>query len=116
VRTDANLIRYYSARAPDYEEIYKRPERQQDLVRLRRTLTELSSGETVLELACGTGYWTRVMARSATEIHAVDASSESVEIARDRGAFDTVTFEAADLEELDVHRHAYSMVAAGFLW
>lgn len=114
--TDANLIRYYSARAPKYEEIYERPERQQDLVRLRRTLAELTSGERVLELACGTGYWTRVMAKSATEVHAVDASFESVEIARSSGALDAVTFEVADLEELDVHRHRYSMVVAGFLW
>ena len=80
--TDENLIRYYSARAPEYEEIYERPERQRDLVRLRRILTDLTSCERVLELACGTGFWTRVMARSASAVHAVDASYESVEIAR----------------------------------
>jgi demethylmenaquinone methyltransferase/2-methoxy-6-polyprenyl-1,4-benzoquinol methylase len=116
VSTDEELIRYYSARAPEYEEIYERPERQRDLVRLRRILTDLTSGERVLELACGTGFWTRVMAKSATAVHAVDASYESVEIARSKGAVDLVTFEVADIEDLEVPRHSFSMVVAGFLW
>ena len=115
--TEEDLIRYYSARAPEYEEIYEKAERQRDLGRLRRALTELTTGERVLELACGTGYWTRVMARSATEVHAVDASRESIEVARRRGTpGDRVTFEVADLEVLDVHLYTRSMVVAGFLW
>jgi demethylmenaquinone methyltransferase/2-methoxy-6-polyprenyl-1,4-benzoquinol methylase len=116
VSTDENLLRYYSARASEYEEIYERPERQRDLVRLRRFLTELTSGEKVLELACGTGYWTRVMARSATVVLAVDASAESVEIARGKEPRDSVTFAVADIEGLEAPRHSFSMAVAGFLW
>jgi len=117
VRTDNNLIRYYSARAAEYEEIYRRPERQHDLARLRRVVTRLCASERVIELACGTGYWTRVMAKPATEVHAVDASRESIEVARGRSTpGDRVTFQVADLEDLEVDRSAYSMVVAGFLW
>lgn len=114
---DADLIRYYSARAAEYEALYARSERQRDLATLRGLITDLTTGERVLELGCGTGYWTRVMAKSATEIHAVDASAESIEVARNTGApSDGVTFEVADFEDLGMHRDAYSTMVAGFLW
>jgi demethylmenaquinone methyltransferase/2-methoxy-6-polyprenyl-1,4-benzoquinol methylase len=117
VRTNSNLIAYYSARALDYEEIYDKPERQDDLVRLRGLVAGLTTGMTVVELACGTGYWTRVMAQGATEIHAVDASRESIGIARRKMKPDAeVTFEVADLDKLEVGRRVYSTMVAGFLW
>lgn len=117
MRRDADLVRYYSARAAEYEQVYSRPERQRDLATLRRRATAFAAGERVLELACGTGYWTRVMAETATEIHAVDASLESVEIARSRAApNDGVTFEVADLYELDIDPNSCSSVVTGFFW
>jgi demethylmenaquinone methyltransferase/2-methoxy-6-polyprenyl-1,4-benzoquinol methylase len=117
VGKNADLIRYYSARADEYEEIYSRPERQQDLARLRRRVRELVAGERVLEFGCGTGYWTRVIAETATEVRAVDASRESIEIARQKGIHDDrVTFVVADFYDLRGDLTSYSTMVSGFLW
>jgi demethylmenaquinone methyltransferase/2-methoxy-6-polyprenyl-1,4-benzoquinol methylase len=117
VKIDDQLVSYYSARAAGYEQIYDRPERQSDLAVLRRRLRKLVAGERVLELACGTGYWTEVMAATAASIRAIDASESSIEIARARNlASDSVSLEVGDVFEFELEPGAYSTVVTGFLW
>lgn len=77
-----NMIDYYSRRAHEYERIYHKPERQVDLVHLREHLREEVAGRRVLELACGTGFWTSAIADCADAIHATDAGEEVLVIAR----------------------------------
>jgi SAM-dependent methyltransferase len=48
---------------------------------------------TVLELGCGTGYFTRELARSGAEIVAIDVSPELLEIARTNCSAPNVRFE-----------------------
>ncbi|HEY6168738.1 MAG TPA: class I SAM-dependent methyltransferase, partial [Verrucomicrobiae bacterium] len=55
------LAEYYARRAGEYERIYAKPERQADLAALRARLAEAFRGRRVLEIACGTGYWTEVI-------------------------------------------------------
>lgn len=69
------MLRYYEQRQAEYEAIYARPERRRDLAWLEAGLRKLVSGRRVLELACGTGYWTRRIAGAARSIHATDASA-----------------------------------------
>jgi ubiquinone/menaquinone biosynthesis C-methylase UbiE len=73
------MIDYYSKRAREYERVYQKPERQADLGWLRATLRRELAGHRVLELACGTGYWTDAIAGTAASIHATDASTEVLE-------------------------------------
>src|SRR5712692_10327984 len=56
---------YYARRAVEYERVYAKPERQDDLARLRRLLQADLAGHDVLEIACGTGYWTTAIAETA---------------------------------------------------
>ncbi|UIX31679.1 class I SAM-dependent methyltransferase [Streptomyces sp. GQFP] len=90
----AEQIAYYRARAPEYDRVYA--ERED----LRQLLTEVDglpiTGD-VLELACGTGQWTRVLAARARSVTAVDSSPEVLEIARERAAFANVRFAPADV-------------------
>ena len=58
---DGSLEAYYSVRAPVYEAIYEKPERQADLTVLKQLVPSLLAGRDVLEVACGTGYWTQVI-------------------------------------------------------
>ena len=58
MRTMDELAAYYAQRAAEYERIYAKPERQADLAALRARFGKLFKGKRVLELACGTGYWT----------------------------------------------------------
>ncbi len=75
---------YYSKRAQEYEQIYYKPERQHELEWLRRRIPEVFAGRTVLEVACGTGYWTQFIARKARKVYACDINEPVLEIAREK--------------------------------
>ena len=79
---ETEMVEYYARRAAEYEDIYRKPERQSDLIRLAETLATAFPGMDVLEVACGTGYWTQYIAKSARRIVASDVSAEVLEIAR----------------------------------
>ncbi len=114
---DRDLVAYYSARAGEYEEIYQKPERQNDLAVLRAMVLEFSAGQRVLELACGTGYWTQTIADSAISVLAVDPSEESIDRARSKKfPSDAVVFEVADALKVTHDLGDVTSVVCGFLW
>jgi 2-polyprenyl-3-methyl-5-hydroxy-6-metoxy-1,4-benzoquinol methylase len=78
---------YYSRRAPEYEGIYHRddPVRQQEQEWIKSELQAVFKGRSVLEIACGTGYWTETIAAVARETTGIDASAEVLEIAKAKG-------------------------------
>lgn len=79
-----DLAEYYAKRAPEYEAIYAKPERQEDLAILRDFLRAIFAGRHVLEIACGTGYWTETLADCAASIFATDINEEVLQIARSK--------------------------------
>jgi ubiquinone/menaquinone biosynthesis C-methylase UbiE len=81
---DASMVQYYSRRAAEYEEIWHRPDpiRQAEQSAMAAALKECFRGRRVLEVACGTGYWTACAAEVAEQICAVDASAQMLELAR----------------------------------
>lgn len=85
---------YYRAVAGEYDRAY---ESQEDL----RSLNELAEGlpitGDVLELACGTGQWTRFLAARDHRVTAVDAAPEMLAMAQERVAGLVVEFVEADL-------------------
>lgn len=111
------LARYYALTATDAETVYDKPERQADLAAIRSKVAELLTGHMVLELACGTGYWTRVIAPVAESVHATDISQEALALARARQPeCDNVTFAQADAFDLPAAVGQYTAVFAGFWW
>lgn len=111
------LQQYYSRRASEYEEIYQKQERQQDLTRLKIILCDLLRGHRILELACGTGYWTEVIAAVAQSIVATDTSEEVIAIAK-RKVYppNRVQFVLADAYALDSVPGSFTAGFAGFWW
>ena len=81
-QSDESLAAYYARRAPEFEAVYALPERQDDLQKLRDLLRGLVAGRALLEVACGTGYWTQVMAETARSITATDINPAVIELAR----------------------------------
>lgn len=77
-----NLLRYYAARAPYYDRTYDIPFIQKDLKKVAKHLMKLFKGARVLEAACGTGYWTRILAETAKHVTATDAGPEVLEVAQ----------------------------------
>lgn len=100
--TDDDLRAYYAARAAEYERVYDKPERQQDLALLGRRVPELLAGRDVLEIACGTGWWTRRAGRTVRSLLATDATPETLDVARSQlPGGQPVTFAQADAYALD---------------
>ena len=88
---------YYSRRAAEYDQIYQRPERQPALRALERRVTGALNGRRVLEVACGTGYWTRLLAPAARAVLATDINQEMLRLARDKcHPYSNVEFQLMD--------------------
>jgi SAM-dependent methyltransferase len=113
----SDLPNYYARRAGEYEKIFARPERQPDLACLRTLLPGLFAGRDVLEVACGTGYWTQVLSRSATSILATDINEEVLDVARHKTyPNQNVEFKIADAYTLANVTGHFSAGFAGFWW
>jgi len=81
--------RYYAERAPEYDDWWYRRGRyelepdaltrwQADAAETEAALESLAATGSVLELAAGTGIWTRKLVRLAGRIVAVDANAETL--------------------------------------
>jgi SAM-dependent methyltransferase len=98
IRTD-----YYSRRAPEYEKIYHRsdPVRQGEQQAIATEVRRLVQDRHVLEIACGTGYWTQFAAETAAYVCGIDSSPEMLALARAKGLpKHRVEFQQADAYDL----------------
>jgi SAM-dependent methyltransferase len=115
--TTPHLETYYDKRAREYEQVYEKPERQRELAWLRDRIPEILRDRTVLEVACGTGYWTQYIAKTARKVHACDINESVLELAREkpvpRGRVD---FFKADAVALDHAPPGCDGAFAGFWW
>jgi demethylmenaquinone methyltransferase/2-methoxy-6-polyprenyl-1,4-benzoquinol methylase len=112
-----DVAAYYAARAREYERIYEKPERQADLATLRARVTRMFAGRRVLELACGTGWWTQVIAPAAIEVTALDVGEEVLAIARAKDLpAGKVTFLKASAYEIPDCGRRHDGLFAGFWW
>lgn len=111
---DTGMQDYYAARAPEYDRVYLKPERQEDLRAIERWLPSVFTRKSVLEVACGTGYWTQFIAPVATRVLAVDASPETLQIAQTRLHQGKVQFLVGDAYRLPVAARRYEAGFAGF--
>ncbi len=115
--TTPQLEKYYANRASEYEQVYEKAERQDELEWLRTRIPELFAGRTVLEVACGTGYWTQFIARAAKKVHACDINDAVLEIAREKPIEKgRVEFFRADAVALDHAPPGCDAAFAGFWW
>ena len=111
------LVDYYRRRAREYEAIYAKPERQADLAVLRQAVPERLAGRRVLEIACGTGYWTTLVAARAASIVATDMAEEPMAIARSKPyPPERVRFATADAYNLPDELGRFDGALAMFWW
>lgn len=117
-------IEYYRARAAEYDEWFYRRGRYDrgddanwqwfyEAGLVREALRALGPVESVLELACGTGIWTRELARLGRHVTAVDASRAVLEINRAKFQSDRVRYVQADLFAWEPERE-YDLVYFSF--
>ena len=126
--TLAQQLDYYRARAGEYDDWWIRagrfdrgPEANAawfaEVATLEAGLERLGPRGEVLELACGTGLWTRHLVARADHVTAVDGAPEVLEINRSRTEAlgpATVTYVEADLFDWQPPRHAFDLCVFAF--
>ncbi|NMV37592.1 class I SAM-dependent methyltransferase [Ralstonia insidiosa] len=108
------MLDYYAKRAPEYERIYTKPERQGDLAWLKACVRDVTRGARVLDLACGTGFWTEAMA-DARSIVGADYNDTVLRIARGKGIAGAA-FVQADNDALPFAPGMFDVMTAGCWW
>ncbi|HEU5016287.1 MAG TPA: methyltransferase domain-containing protein [Roseiflexaceae bacterium] len=115
---------YYRARASEYDEWFMRQGRYDrgpelnarwfaEVEQVRAALAGFHPTGSVLELACGTGWWTEQLARFADDLTAVDAAPETLAINRARLGGQPVEYIQTDLFAWQPARH-YDVVFFSF--
>jgi len=113
---NTDLVSYYKDRAEEYEKIYSKPERQEDLKSAATILQEIFADKQVLEIACGTGYWTKKIAVTATSIFATDINESVIEIAKKKDfSSKQVSFGIADIYNFSGN-NKFESLFGGFIW
>lgn len=108
---------YYAARAPEYERIFAKPERQSDLRHLEILLPKMFAGCRLLDVACGTAYWTTFLVHETKSIVGIDANAETLEVAADKSwPPGRVEFRVADAYDLPEDLGTFDAAFAGFWW
>jgi SAM-dependent methyltransferase len=114
---NGSLLEYYGKRAVEYEQVYAKPERQPELAALTLLLQGLLAGHDVLELACGTGYWTAAVAPTARSLLATDVSPEVLELASQKSyPVGRVRLQLADAYAPEQIGGRFTAAFAGFWW
>jgi demethylmenaquinone methyltransferase/2-methoxy-6-polyprenyl-1,4-benzoquinol methylase len=108
------LQAYYAARADEYDNVYQKPERQHDLRQIERWLPGVLSARSVLEIACGTGYWTQFIAPVAASMVAIDSVAQTLVIAKQRVTAANVLFQVGDAYALSQGQRRFDAAFAGF--
>jgi SAM-dependent methyltransferase len=107
---------YYGQRAPEYDQFYQVPEFQNDLAELDAWVTEHVRGRTVLEVAAGTGHWTKIAARVAKSVTAADYNPETLAIAKRRRLGPHVELLTADAYGLPKFETRFEIGMAHLWW
>lgn len=110
------LLDYYRRRAAEYEGIYAKAERQRDIDELRNAIPAALRGARVLEIACGTGYWSQLVAPVAARLVATDLAEEPMRIARAKRYDGNVEFTLADAYALPASLGRFDAALAVFWW
>jgi demethylmenaquinone methyltransferase/2-methoxy-6-polyprenyl-1,4-benzoquinol methylase len=114
---DTAMVEYYRQRAPYYERVYHKPERQEDLKRLREMVVATFAGKNVLDVACGTGYWTEIISHLADSIVGIDFNEEVLEVARGKAMpKGRVKFLRGDAYALPDLAEKFDAAMVGFWW
>jgi ubiquinone/menaquinone biosynthesis C-methylase UbiE len=115
--TGDQTVEYYRKRAGEYDQIYFRdePARQAELAALYAISRRVLAGRCVIDLACGTGFWTKILSEMAVSITGLDINKTVMDLARDKRYLCPVSFVRGDVYALPFAPGAFDGLAATFL-
>ena len=114
-----DVTRYYAARAVEYDETagYTDPAAEELRLRIKDRYRRMFRGCDVLEIACGTGYWTQVVGEVANSVLATDVNPSVLAQAQARcESLPNVKFQLADAYCLDGVPGGFNAALAIWWW
>jgi demethylmenaquinone methyltransferase/2-methoxy-6-polyprenyl-1,4-benzoquinol methylase len=105
---------YYAKRALEYENIYLRPERQECIKQSKNFLKMYFHNKDILEIACGTGFWTKTISEVSTKITATDLNEKVLEVAKNKKFNCKIDFIQDDSYKLEKITEKHNSLFAGF--
>src|SRR5262245_9399167 len=113
------VVKYYAELAPDYDHFadFAGRSARQILVSRREQYQNALRGRRVLEIACGTGNWTGVLAQVCEAVLATDVNPAMLETTRQKlQSLPNVRFQLADAYTLSTVEGQFSGAFAHFWW
>ena len=97
----SDVFENYRRRTGEYE-IYdwKDDNRQEEQGLIEKAIKDYLAGRRVLEVACGTGYWTKILSETAERIVATDIGEEVIELAKLKKYRCPIEFERENANDL----------------
>jgi len=110
-------LEYYHRRADEYDKIYYRDHlrRQQELAELYTLSAQVLSGRDILDLACGTGFWTRAVSGLTRSITAVDINAAMLKVASAKKYACPVNWVESNVFNLPFEEQRFDGILATFL-
>jgi len=114
------MNRYYEARAPWHDQYmsYESNERMEEFLRpIIDIIEEMIRGKRVLEIACGTGNWTEVLAKRAAWVAAIDSSPAALAIAQPKlSCHSNIALIQGDAYDLGNIEDSFDVLFSGDWW
>ncbi len=90
------------------------PERRFEIDDQCKNVRQIAKHKTVLDLACGTGYWSKVASETAKEIVACDIAPEMISQAKNKNYNCPIGFAVSDLHQLAFNPGIFDLIILGF--
>lgn len=112
------LAEYYAHCAESFDEKYQEPDLEEDAYAAAEHIGEALENHVVLELGCGSGFWTQHIAETAKSVLATDINEVMLDLAQDHDYPEgKVKFSMADWHDLPLPEgEKFTACFAGGMW